>query len=876
MRLAALFALCTPLMAADSPADHFEKSIRPLFAAKCQSCHGAKAKMGGLNVTDESVRQFVTPGKPEASRLYIALTYADKYKMPPTGKLGDDEIAAFRVWIEQGAWLPESKPALTGTITPGQRKHWAFQPVVRSEPPAGKAGAWVRNPIDAFILAKLEEKGLTPAAPVQKVTLLRRVTYDLTGLPPTPAELDAFLKDDSPRAFEKVVDRLLSTPQYGERWGRHWLDVARYADSTGMDEDHMYPHAWRFRDYVVDAFNRDLPYDRFIVEQLAGDLLPQPVHVATGFLALGPKPLAQQDRVKMIYDVVDEQIDVTSKAFLGLTLACARCHDHKFDPLLTSDYYAMAGMFASTKNFRDLGRPGAVSYLHYTPLDPAAYARWQRHRETMWGKRMEMEETLAEDKSLRGEVASYMVAAWRAVHEGKVSGGLDRAVLAKWICYLDPANGEQKHLRDYYAATADTIDEVAARYQKTYQASAERFDERLARWRKRYKEDAARGRDLQPRPEPDPLEHPFFAGVVSKDGPFGGVEGPRVTALRKEWIRLEETVPDEPAMASGVVDGEIADQRIFVRGDHHNPGGPAPKRFPLVLSKSQDLPAITGSGRLQLARFIASPDNPLTARVMVNRIWQWHFGEALVRTPSNWGATGEKPTHPELLDYLASRFIESGWSIKAMHRLILASNAYRMSTVASRGAREIDPANRLWSRFNRQRLSVEQIRDSMLAFDGSLDRTFGGSLLTEGRRGGRALKADQVVRRTLYLPVRRGSIHTVLAAFDFGDATTSSEGRTRTNVAPQALFIMNSEYVRGHALGIARQLLADSALADAQRIDRLYRLVLSRPASPSETDQALTYVSSLMTKLGTDGSRLVSWQSLCHALIAANEFIYLE
>src|SRR5438094_3215194 len=363
--------------------EFFEKSVRPILAANCFECHGPDKQKAKLRLDARSLMMeggdsgpVIVPGNPKASLLIQAIHYPeDGPKMPPKGKLSATEIALLTEWIQQGAPWPETTAPIRAAakavkITPRDREFWSFQPLSHPALPAVKHKEWAKTAIDRFLVAALEANGLSPAAPADRRTLIRRVTFDLIGLPPTPEETDAFLKDDAPDAFAKVVDRLLASPQYGEKWARHWLDVARYADSTGRDEDQAYPHAWRYRDYVIDAFNRDLRYDRFVTEQIAGDLLPESERavVATGFLALGPKAIAQQDRRKMVYDVVDEQIDVTSRAFMGLTVACARCHDHKFDPIRTKDYYSLASIFASTKSFRNYGRPGAVAYLYYAPL----------------------------------------------------------------------------------------------------------------------------------------------------------------------------------------------------------------------------------------------------------------------------------------------------------------------------------------------------------------------------------------------------------------------------------------------------------------------------------------------------------------------------
>jgi cytochrome c553 len=820
--------------------EFFETHIRPLFASKCFGCHSEKVKMAGLNL--KSAASFQALGQ---QRLLDALSYEGKYKMPPTGKLAAGDIARVREWLEMGAPYPAEAAVKAAVQAAGEKRkdHWAFQSVRK---PAGT--------IDSLLLQSLRQKGLDFAPPADRRTLLRRVTFDLTGLPPTAAELAAFEHDGS---FERVVDRLLASPHYGEKWGRHWLDVARYAESTGMDEDHGYPHAWRYRDYVVKAFNEDKPYNRFLQEQIAGDLLDggenRDAIVATGFLALGPKPLAQQDRLKMVYDVVDEQIDTTSRAVLGVTLACARCHDHKFDPLTTKDYYGWAGILASTKNFRDNGRPGAVSYIYYAPLDKAAYARYQDHRTRMYAKQIEMEAAYTEELAVHDAAAvarlrEVLPMVRRFQSTGEREASLDILELDRWLCAL----GDNR----------ESVDTLV----QQYQTGAKKWRDRLNGWRKRYAEEVALDRDLPARPMPSRGDGAFYFAVAHQDGPLVYRDSPRLAALRAEWKKLSETLPEEPPMASAVSEGSPVEQRVFVRGDHLSPGEPAPKSMPAVLAGEPF--QSKGSGRLEMAQFLASPANPLTARVFVNRVWQWHFGEGLVRTPSNWGATGERPTHPELLDYLAARFVESGWSLKALHKEILLSRAYQMSTQVSPAARAADPANRLWSRFARRRLSVEELRDAMLALDGSLDRTVGGTVYDNSKKRPTG-KPEDNHRRTLYSPVSRGSVPTMLATFDFGDATTSSEGRTRTTVAPQALFMMNSEFLTQRAASLASRL----AGTPAAKVAQLYRDVLLRAPAAAEADQAISYVESLERRGVTAAT---AWASLCRVMLASSEFLYVD
>jgi hypothetical protein len=884
----------------------FEKKVRPLFVAKCHDCHGVKLQMGGLNLaTAEGFRKgsaggpLVDEGDPAKSRLLVALSHTGKVKMPPAGKLSDAEIAAVREWIEAGAPWPETaaSPSAGGGV------FWSFAPLAPAAPPAVRNPAWARNDVDRFILARLEREGLAPAPPADQRTWLRRVTYDLTGLPPTETEIRAFLDDASPEARARVVDRLLASPRYGERWGRHWLDVARYADSTGADEDHRYPHAWRYRDYVIDAFNRDLPFDQFMREQVAGDLLPSSEPdgvnrrglIATGFLALGPKLIAEQDKVKMFYDIVDEQIDVVGRAFLGLTLACARCHDHKFDPISTRDYYALASIFASTRQLAKL--EGTVSQLLFVPLaGPEETARWQAHKGTVEDKQKEMDELLAEEgASYRGrlapEIAAYMLAA-RAVYrdggetaQAAADRGLDAAVLARWVDYLKPTKERRAHLEEWYQAAEP---EAAARlYQERFLATARERDEARAQWRRALEEAKARG---QAPPEPPRFlagENRFYSETVAAKGPLALPEEnreahlseaarARLQALQAELKTLRAAAPPDPPLACAVVEGEPVTQHVFVRGNPEAKGEAVPKRFPAALAGDRQPPIAAGSGRRELAAWLSSPANPLVARVIVNRLWQWHFGEGLVRTPSNFGRLGDRPVHPELLDYLAARFVREGWSLKQMHRLLVLSSAYGMSSQASPAALAKDPENRLWSHFLRRRLAVEEIRDSLLAADGSLDLTMGGSLQAgegtdqEFAEARKSLNPDEVTRRLVYLPLRRSNLPSLLNLFDFGDATTSSEGRTQTNVAPQALFMMNSPFVAARAGNLARQLLAGGGRSDAERVAQAYYRILSRPPEPEETGQALAYLDGF-----PGGARQTAWSSFCRALMASNEFLYL-
>ena len=923
--------LASSALAAPSPedVDFFEKSVRPILAAKCQMCHSAAMKTAELDLSSAEgfVRggasgPLVNPDKPAESALLKVISYDEKLKMPPMAKLSGDEIAALTEWVGRGAPWPGAEKVQViekkqdqVAFTEEQKSFWAFQPVADAEPPAVKNAAWVSSPIDRFVLAKLEEKGLEPAEPTSKAALLRRVSYDLTGLPPSEKEIEAFLADESPEAFAKVVDRLLASPRYGERWGRHWLNVVRYADSTGNDEDHRYPYAWRYRDYVINSFNEDAPFDQFVREQIAGDLLPAPDGskinerglVATGLLALGPKAVAQQDKEKMLYDVYDEQVDVVSKAFLGLTMACARCHDHKFDPILTRDYYSMIGFFANTRSFKDPSTH--VSKLLFVPLVEAEqWAEYERQQEEIRRAKFELESV--PEIEIEGyvapyavQVADYMLAARAVYEDGQTleaaakGAGLEPQLLERWVRYLGPRDEVRAHLSEWDKASAADRAAVAAKFGQSFQTEFEGWTKKLRNWRERANkpaEEITMGIPAKPRFEPG--ENRFFHEVyIAGSGPFAFKSKEALDEIlkpeTKEMIAsldakvksLEANAMPEPARACAVEDkpaSERVEQHVFIRGDYSSKGEPAPKVFPAIIEGLDQTPVRTnGSGREALADWIASDRNPLTARVIVNRIWQGHFGEGLVRTPDNFGKMGEPPTHPELLDWLTARFIEDGWSIKKLHKRMLLTSAYQMSSGISESKALADPENRLLSRFNRRRLDVEELRDGLLAADRSIDFTMGGTMQegfgTDGENSNDRLSInpDEQIRRTVYLPLRRANLPALLNLYDFGDATTPQGRRAETNVAPQALFLMNSKFVAERARGLAGELLENDDAA--ARVRQAYLRTLNRAPEAEEIDRGLTYVSSVRNKFGEVG-QLDAWESFCRILMASNEFIYVD
>jgi hypothetical protein len=776
----------------------FETRIRPLLADNCYPCHGPDKQKSDLRLDSRegllrggaSGRPPVVVGQPEKSLLIRAVRHQDDMlKMPPKRRLSDRQIADLTRWVQMGASYPEN-----ASIEEGQtgRKFWAFQPPVDPPLPVVKDVAWAKTPLDRFVLAQLEAIGLRPAPPADPRTLIRRATFDLTGLPPTPREIEAFLADNSPDAFARVVDRLLASPAYGERWGRHWLDIARYADSNGLDENVAHGNAWRYRDYVVTAFNRDKSYDQFLLEQLAGDLLPsgpdpavcQERLLATGFLSLGPKVLAEVDEKKMEMDIVDEQIDTVGRSLLGLTLGCARCHDHKFDPITTEDYYALAGIFKSTRTMENFTK----------------VARWY-------------ERSLATESDL----------ARQAEHDRQV-----------------------------------------ARRKETIQKRIARANEEL---RSRLKTGVALPKNLETMyPEETRAE---------------------LKRLRDELARLEKSAPEMPS-AMGVTEGTVADTAVHLRGSHRKLGTLAPRRVPRILAGS-DPPVFDSkqSGRLQLAQWLVRRDHPLTSRVLVNRLWRWHFGHGLVRTPDNFGKLGERPINPALLGWLAHRFMEGDWSIKAMHRRIMLSATYQMSSTHNARAAERDPDNRLHWRANVRRLEAEAIRDALLAVSGSLDRTMGGSLLDVKNRGylfdhtSRDATRYDTPRRSLYLPVIRNHLYDVFQLFDSSDATVQNGDRVTTTVAPQALFMMNSDLVTQVSERLASQLLADPKADDASRIRRLYEQAYGRPATGVETAKARDFVRACERALrGSEPDagkrRAQAWACLCQIVVAANEFIYIR
>ncbi len=697
------------------------------------------------------------------------------------------------------------------------RKFWSFQPVRKPALPAVKDAGWPTTEVDRFILARLETEGLKPVALAEKRTLIRRATFDLIGLPPTPEEIDAYLADNSPKAFERVIDRLLNSPHYGERWARHWLDVARYAE----DQAHTFgvkpnSEAYRYRDWVTDAFNADMPYDRFVKLQIAADLMDhKPDRVgdkaALGFFGLGAQYYKGNDRAAA--DEIDDRIDTMTKSFLGLTVSCARCHDHKFDPIPTLDYYSLAGVFQSTK------------LANVALATKEVTARLETMLKKIDDTDKQMKELVRQAKlqlaqPRMDEIVPYMLAAWQvrahrqsnpkySAAEQATLDKLDAAVLDRWLKALDPNSKTAQGIpaldtfRKLPLPAKDKPVEVTAAVRK----SAEAF-QTAAKTGMGTNDALAPIVKKNAVGSPERLRQDILLFLFGDNGVYPITDTSmmarldvekktKLETMKTELERLKKDLPPTPATAHGIAEGTPADMKVLVRGNPAELGELAPRRFLRILAGGNPEHFTKGSGRLELADAIASKDNPLTARVMVNRLWQWHFGRGIVGTPSNFGQLGERPTHPELLDYLAARFVASGWSIKAMHREIMLSKVYQLSSNADAKPQSVDPDNRLLWRANRGRLDVETWRDALLAASGQLDPSFGGPTTDLGSPTNR--------RRTLYAKVSRHELNGLLRLFDFPDANISSERRVDTTVPQQQLFVLNSPFFIGQAKALAAQ-----------------------------------------------------------------------
>ncbi|MCF7763391.1 MAG: DUF1553 domain-containing protein [Verrucomicrobia bacterium] len=807
---------------------------------------------------------------------------------------------------------------------------------------------WPRDAIDRFVFSTLEARHLSPAPPAAPGTLLRRVYFDLIGLPPSPEELAGFLSDPSPGAFENQVDRLLESPRFGERWGRHWLDVARYADSNGLEQNLPYNNAWRYRDYVIEAFNQDKPFDRFIREQLAGDLLPANDDAerfnhltATGFLVLGPKALSEPDRTKLTMDVADEQIDITTRAFLGLTVSCARCHDHKYDPIPTTDYYAMAGIFTSTATLSSNAQQGpAATRWMERPLASRAQAEAIEAHAQSLNRIVETMRTVREvpggirSSKLPGIVvdneSAQLTGRWKEsigstnyvdknyLHDANSQKG---RMSARFVPVL-PHTGSYEVLVSYtpfpnradnvpVAIHTGTTNHTAAvnqklkpRLQKAFVLLGTfEFESGTNGWVE-ISNTGTRGfvtvdavqfvpiaewkLELQRMSEEATLMAQGTGNMEASDAPVMSAQ-PMTLALDyyqllSRYAELQSEAPDPAPMAMAVQEGSPADARVNIRGDVDRLGPEVPRGFLKVLARGQPWEPIPSdrSGRLDLANWIASPDNPLTARVAVNRVWGYLTGRGLVDTPDNFGFLGEPPSHPQLLDHLAGRFINEGWSLKQLIRTIVLSNTYRMSSDFNAQADAIDPDNRLLWRMNRRRLDVEALRDAILSVSGNLDLTQGGPALPVGSPIG--VVEDQGLqppppRRSVYLSISRNNVNEMFRIFDFADPHTLAGKRHTTTAATQALFLMNSEFVLTQSRLWADRLQRDTSGDPADTIPRAYRMALGRAPTAHETERAIQFLDSFPPEKragDTAPEKRGALLYFCQALLGSTEFQFLD
>ncbi len=818
-RLAVAAWACVCLHAAEGNPEFFETKVRPVLAERCFSCH-TQTKLGGLEmVSQASLAKVVVPGKPNESLL---LTRVRSGEMPPAGgKLKDSEIAALETWIRDGAVWPASPAPVSKSkdylIRPEQRAYWAFQPVRK---PAGN--------IDSLLQAAWKAKGITPAPPASKSVLLRRATLDLTGLPPTFEEAEAFVNDKSPSAWATVIDRLLASPRYGERWGRHWLDVARYSDdklNSTMDEPQ--PNAFRYRDWVIDAFNKDLPYNTFVKAQLAADHLNQPELLpALGLYGLNP-------------EFQDDRVDVTTRGFLGLTVACAQCHDHKFDPIPTKDYYSLLGIFNSSK-YKEHPLADEATVKAYETADKALQ-RAKADRDDFVKKQSEQVMDL-----LAAKADLYMLA---AIGKGKLDG-LDGETVERFKAYLARKDREAPQVQtenptEFRNVLVAVLREKRAIDEKNLirlGGSNARRDLASADLLSLSKNDFYLYREFFG------ARGVFFYGDGKIDRWLQGPYREHLDFLRQIITVAEKARPERYPFLHTISDIEKPrNEKVHLRGNRATLGDEAPRGWLAILSKPNQPELFSkGSGRLELAERIASPDNPLTARVMVNRIWQGHFGEGIVRTSSNFGILGERPSHPELLDYLAARFVENNWSIKSLHREIMLSETYRLSAAPVATSEKLDTENRLYWRFPKRRLDAEAIRDSVLFASCQLDLT----------TGGKATPLDDPAnkRRTVYGYVSRRRTDTMLNLFDFPNPNNTSERRIETNVPLQRLFLLNSPLMLKAAEAIKGPDPADA-----------YRRIFARVPTKAELQLAKDYLAQ--------GGQ---WSEYVQVLLSSNQFLYIE
>ena len=803
--LCALIGNQAVTVAAPPPADpgeFFESQVRPLLVDTCFKCHSDKKAESSLRVDSRAALMqggdngpAINPGNPKQSLLIQVVSHQADIEMPPDGELTGDQVAVLEKWIEAGApWPGEvatAPRARSGEPTDEERKFWSFQPIADPLVPTASQISNLKfeigHPIDAFIAVKLAAKGISQVAPADKHPLLRRATFDLTGMPPTPGEIEAFVDDSSPDALAKVVDRLLASPAYGERWGRHWLDVVRYADTAGETADYPVREAWKYRNYVIKSFNDDKPYDEFIREQIAGDLLaaegpPEKFAervTATGFLAISRR--FGFDSINYQHLTIADTIDTVGQAVLGLSLGCARCHDHKYDPVTAADYYALYGIFASTK-------------------------------------------------------------------------------------YAFPGDEQTKRPRDFVALLpAGQLEPLT-----------KDFDARLAAI-----DAEAKSADEEKKPLAEQLSRePDNAELKKKVADLDA----RIAEIKNRRNEAASNPPYEVAYA--VTEGDPQNAMIQKRGEPTKLGDEVPRRFLSILGGDALPVEEKGSGRRQLAQWLTRPENPLTARVIVNRVWQHHFGEGLVGSENNFGVRGKPPTHPELLDYLSKRLMENGWSLKWLHRFILQSRVYQQSSKFDAACAAVDPANELLWRFNRRRLDAEELRDSLLALGGQLDRSPGEAhpfppVASWGySQHGPFAAVYETNHRSVYLMTQRLKRHPFLTLFDGADTNASTAERTPTTVPTQALFIMNDPLVHVQSSGFARQLIATSSDA-IDRVRLAYRMALGREANNDELRQAIEFIGRARERheqlgLPTDAREPYVWSAFARTLFSSNEFVFID